>query len=84
MYEIKADHNQKKTYSSPDLNDEIFQIFTYGRYRPPVRGQLTDFQQRIYNLIRLGLDPAQIAKRLGLRRQTVDSHIQGIKNKGWE
>jgi len=81
---IKPDKTQLRTYTPPDLDDKWFQLFTYGRYRAPHRAQLSDFQQRIYNLKRLGMEAAQIAERLGLRRQTIDSHLQGIKNKGWE
>ena len=57
---IKPDKTQLRTYTPPDLDDKWFQLFTYGRYRAPHRAQLSDFQQRIYNLKRLGMEAAQI------------------------
>ena len=65
------------------IEDEPFQLFTLGYYRPRAEAALSEIQLKVHNMRRAGWPVCEIARRLNIKPERVSSHIQAIKLKGY-
>lgn len=66
--------------------DEAMRAFLYPQARGDITARLvplTDTQQSVYNLVRVGWEPSRIAKRMSMSESAIRDKIAKIKHKGY-